>query len=294
MGNTYPRFFEGVALNEWIGEINERLGTIIKFRLKRIIKTQKSRYYTIVVAETEPLGKVLLFGEGRDVTIQSAEYYDFYDEMLTHIPMAAHPKPRKILIIGGGDGIVLREVLKYDAVKSVVIVEIDKEVIEVSRKYLKLDNGAFDDPRVSIIIDDAAEYISTTKEMFDVIIGDYSDPYQDLPAGSLIEGEFYRNVHSLLMENGIMAVQAGSPIFQREILKKIYANASKVFDVVKVYWAPVIYYPGAVWTFIVATKGLDPTIPRNPADKTIYYNPSIHRAAFVLPRYIEEIIGGMG
>ncbi len=275
---------------KWIGEVNERIGAIIQFRLKKIIYEDKSKYYHIVVADTEPLGRMLLFKEGKDYTIQSAQYYDFYDEMLAHVPMASHPNPRRVLIIGGGDGIVLREILKYETIEEVVLVEIEPAVVEISKKYLQLDWGALSDPRVSIIYGDAARYVMNIDREFDVIIGDYSDPYQDLPAGSLVQERFYQNANKLLSSNGILAVQSGSPIFQKDIMLRIYKNASKFFELVKIYWAPVIYYPGGIWSFVVATKGIDPSVPRRIMHNAAYYSPEIHKMAFILPPFIRDLV----
>ncbi len=236
-----------------------------------------------------------MFREGEDYTIQSAEKYDFYDEVLAHVPIMAHPNPNSVLIVGGGDGIVLREVLKYQMIKEVVIVEIDPKVVEICREYLKLDMGAFDDPRVSIVYDDAAEFVKKTKRKFDIIIGDYSDPYQDLPAGSLISEEFYRNISRLLKPDGIVTVQAGSPLFQREIFEKIYNNAHNAFRIAKIYWVPVPYYPGAIWAFVAASNSIDPSIPRNQCKKdTKFYSVEIHHSLFVLPKFISDILGDRG
>jgi len=268
------------------------MGMAVQFRLKRILHKEKSKYFDIIVADTEPIGRVLIFREGDNYTIQSAQLFDVYDEMLAHVPMAAHPSPKKILIIGGGDGIVLREVLRYQMVEHVVLVEIDPKVVDVSRKYLRLDDGALEDRRLEIVYEDAARYIKKLGEKFDVILGDYSDPYQNLPASSLISEEFYRNAYNILDDDGILAVQAGSPIFQGDILRRIYNNARKVFPIVRVYWAPVIYYPGAIWTFLAATKGLDPTIPRREIQGTIYYNREIHKSAFILPEFIKRLLEG--
>lgn len=274
---------------EWVGEINNKLGIILGFKLKRIIKKLESRNYGIIVAETEPIGKILVFKEKEDYTMQSAQKFDFYDEMITHIPMMAHGNPKKVLIIGGGDGIVAREVLKY-SVDIVDIIEIDELVIRVSKDYLKLDSGALTNPRVRINIGDASEFVKKIKSTYDIIIGDYSDPYNNMPAGTLITEYFYKEIYRILDKNGIAVFQAGSPLFQQEILKKIYRCATRVFPIVKLYWAPVLYYPGSIWTFIAATKGKDPTVPVGDPPQAIYYNKAIHKAAFLLPNIIKQLL----
>jgi len=280
-----------VALGPWIGEINNRLGVVLKFKLKKVLHEKKSRNFSIVVAETEPLGRMLLLGENSNMTIQTAEKYDFYDEMLAHIPMSAHPNPRHILIIGGGDGVILREVLKYDTVEKVVVAEIDRFVIEASKNHLRLDNGAFDDPRVEIVIGDAAKYVERADSKFDIIIGDYSDPYEDTVAGSLISQEFYLNIKRIMRPESIAVFQAGSPLFQSEIFKKMYIRLLHIFRIVKPFWTVVPYYPGALWVFLAVSDKVDPSKPiRNPPSNTIFYNSEIHRTAFVLPQIIRMLL----
>lgn len=252
---------------------------------------EDSGIFKIIVAKTNPLGRVLIFKEGDDITIQTAEKFDFYDEIITHIPMSAHRCPRRVLVIGGGDGVVVREVLKHNCVGEVHVVEIDPLVVELSKKYLRLDDGGLSDRRVKIFYDDAANYIRKCSETYDVIIGDYSDPYEDAPARTLIREEFYRNLYRILDEGGVISLQAGSPIFQKEIFLRIYSNIKKVFPVVRVVWTVVPYYPGAIWTFVVATKGVDPTKPVREPQNTEFYSRKIHEALFVLPKFLEELIG---
>jgi len=278
-------------LEQWIGEENSRLGVALKFHLKKIVHEESSEYFDIIIAETQSIGKILLFREDDDITIQTAEKFDFYDEMIAHVPLTAHPNPRRILIIGGGDGVVLREVLKYDSVKKVIIVEIDKSVIETSKKYLRLDEGAFDDPRVEIVIEDAAQYLRKADFKFDVIIGDYSDPYQDTAAGSLISKEFYRNVKKVMRPDSIAVFQAGSPLFQREIFLRIYGYLKQLFRIVKPFWTIVPYYPGGMWIFLTASDRRDASEPlRQPPTNTIFYNTEVHKCAFVLPEIIRKLV----
>ena len=267
------------------------MGLMLKFRSKRILHEEKTKYFKIIVADTEILGKMLLLEEKGDMTIQTAERFDSYDEMLAHIPLAAHPNPKRVLIVGGGDGVVLREVLKYDFVERVVLVEIDKKVISVSKKYLKLDNGALDNSKVELVIADAAKYVNRCKEKFDVVIADYSDPYENTVAEALIREEFYAGIQRILDRSGIAVFQSGSPIFQKNMLLHIYRSLRSVFRIVKVFWAAIPYYPGGIWTFTVASNLIDPSKPiRNPPSKTIYYNTTIHKASFILPEFIREIL----
>lgn len=276
---------------DWIGEDNSRIGASIRFCLKRIIHEGGSEYFDKIIIADTTLGRTLLLGENDNLTIQTAEHYDFYDEVISHVPMAAHPNPRKVLVIGGGDGVILREVLKYDTVNKVVLVEIDKSVIELSREFLRLDDGAFNDPRVEIVIMDAAEFLKKTHLEFDVIIGDYSDPYPDTPAESLVTEEFYRNLKRVTGSSSIVVLQTGSPLFQREIFHKAYRHLKALFKNVKPFWAVVPYYPGGLWSFIAASDEVDPAIPiREPPADTVFYNKEIHRCIFCLPQLLRDLV----
>ncbi|MCR8454541.1 MAG: fused MFS/spermidine synthase [Crenarchaeota archaeon] len=276
---------------DWIGEDNSRIGVSIRLGLKQIIHKKTSKYFSSIIIADTTLGRTLLLSQNGDLTIQTAELYDFYDEIAAHVPMTAHPNPSRVLIIGGGDGVILREVLKYKTVKEVFLVEIDQSVIKVSKEFLRLDNGAFNDPRVKIIISDAAEFLKETNLKFDVIIGDYSDPYPDTPAGSLMSEEFYRNLKKATMPDSITVLQTGSPLFQREIFCKIYRHLKALFQKVKPFWIIVPYYPGGLWTFIAASDETDPAEPvREPPADTIFYNTEIHKCVFCLPQFMRDLI----
>ena len=144
---------------------------------------------------------------------------------------------------------------------------------------------------MKIIFSDAAKFIARTNKRYDVIIGDYSDPYEDAPARTLISEEFYQNLFRITNDNGIISLQAGSPIFQKEIFLRIYNNIKKVFPIVKVFWTVVPYYPGALWSFVIATKGLDPTKPVREPKHTEFYSRDIHKASFILPRFLQDLLG---
>jgi len=273
-----------------MGEENPRLGYKIYLKVKKILCKETSDFNPLIyVIETENFGKVLLLGTEKELTIQYSEEWDFYDEMLAHVPMCAHGSPKNVLIIGGGDGGVLKEVLKYPTVEKVDLVEIDEKVVQVSKKYLR-HGYVFDNEKVNIHYKDGAEFLEKTNNTYDVIIGDYTDPYEGLPASTLTTEAFYKNLYKRLEDNGITTIQSGSPILQKEIFQKIYKNATKVFNKTNVYVVPVPIYPGGLWTFLALSKKLDSKKPNCVPPETRYYTIRIHEASFILPKFVEELI----
>jgi len=215
--------------------------------------------------------------------------------MMTHVPLCSHPAPRRVLIIGGGDGGILREVLRHPDVEEAVMVEIDGRVIDFCRKYLPtISNGAFDDPRAAIVIDDGAKYVKGSHDPFDVCIVDSPDPIG--PARVLFQKDFYGNIARLLTDQGIFVRQTGStfvqPAEQKEtlqILREIYP-----FNALYVYAVPT--YVGGFFSSSFSSRKIDPaTVPAELIHKrfsklvpgTSYYNPGLHLAAFQLPEYVK-------
>ena len=275
----------------WLGEINEKLGYKLLLKTNKIIYRGGSKYNPqIFVIETKPFGKVLLLGEEGALTLQYSERLAVYDEMLSHVPMSIHPNPEKILIIGGGDGGVLKNVLMYKKVKKVVLVEIDKKIVEIAREIFGYK--FLDEPRVEVVYKDGAEYIKEVHGKFDVVIGDYTDPYSGSPAETLVTQEFYNNIKKILNKESVFTVQSGSPIYQPEILRKIYTRMRKTFGNVKLYCSPAPIYPGGIWCYTMALVNIMDVEPKNEYDgETDYYNWEIHQQAFKLPEFVKKIVG---
>ena len=228
------------------------------------------------------LGKMLVL----DGKIQLTEKDEkMYHEMLVHVPMLMHPSPEKILIIGGGDGGALREALKHKP-KEVKMVEIDKEVVEACRKFIKIDDGAFDDERVEIIYEDGVEFVKNCKEKFDIIIVDGSDP--DAVSKPLISREFYANCEKLC---DIFVTQSQSPFLQNEYFEAILKN-SNVFKQRRIYLSFVPSYPSGMWSFLIAGENLAIDLER--MIKTFHYNPELHVSSFSLPTWLKELIKKYG
>jgi len=240
----------GAAVVQGIGRASIMVSRVTAFQ---IIK--KSKYQEIVVADLEDFGRSLIL----DGYIQSAELDEYiYHESLVHPAMVLHPNPRKVLIIGGGEGATLREVLKHRTVERVVMVDIDEDVVNVAKHYLKqMHMNAFDDPRAQVIIADGKEYIEKCSELYDVIILDLTDPYSAEISKELYTEEFYRKVYERLTNDGIAVTQAGNSFFFEDVYDFVLNNIRKVFPLVFEYnvWIPSFGY---ACNFILGSKKYDP------------------------------------
>lgn len=259
--------------------------------LMKLIHSEKTPYQKLEVYEHDFMGKVLAL----DDILQTTQWDEFvYHEMLAHVPLlgrkSAGRAEASVLIIGGGDGGILREVLGYGWVKKVVMVEIDKAVIEVSSKYLGF-NGNYEDKRVELIIGDGADYVRSVealKSRFDVIIIDSTDPIG--PGEVLFTDEFFRDVRESLTPTGVMVRHLAIMAYQPELLRDGYAKLSMIFGNAQPFRAAIPSYIGGDMTFILASKdghGCD----RAYLDyEGRYYNPAVHKAAFALPTWWKEYL----
>ncbi len=268
---------------EWFHEFYNGVGIAIK--VKRKIVDLKSDYQHIQVFETLNFGKMLVL----DGKIQLTERDEaFYHEMLVHVPMITHKNPKKVLIIGGGDGGSLREVLKHDP-SDVVMVELDKAVVDVSKEYIGIDCGAFDDERVSLFYEDGIVFVKNCDEKFDVIIVDGTDPNPF--SEHIISPEFYDSCRKI---SDVFVTQSQSPFVQQEYFLKIYANVRKVMDA-KLYLNYVPTYPLCLWSYIIHSKSYPgyEVIKRRYGEREIetkHYNPEIHVSSFSLPNWVKELL----
>ena len=233
-------------------ELSE-VGMGISVKVNSTIFHDESDFQTIDIIDTPALGKMLIL-DGLVMTSDKDEF--FYHEMISHIPMNSHPAPRNILVIGGGDGGTVREVLKHECVQKVVLCEIDGTVVECCKKYLPEIAGKLDDPKVEIQIRDGVEYISTQKEQFDIILIDSTDPLG--PGVGLFTEEFYNNVKNALKKGGIMVAQSESPFADQKEMKLMYALLKKVFPIVRTYVGPMPTYPGGYWSWAFCSESVEP------------------------------------
>ncbi|MEM2009213.1 MAG: polyamine aminopropyltransferase [Thermosphaera sp.] len=226
------------------------------FKIKKVLALEKTPYQEIAFVELEGFGKSLII----DNYIQSTEVDEhLYHELLVHPPMILHPNPARILIIGGGEGATLREVLKHNTVKEAVMVDIDEKVVEFSKKYLEhMHKGSFYDPRSKVLIMDGLKYVREAPyNYYDVVILDLTDPYAGEAARALYSNEFYSDVKKILRKDGVLVTQAGSSYFYPEEYRYVLNNIKSNFKYTGEYWTWIPSF-GVNVNFIVASDEHDP------------------------------------
>ena len=275
----------------WVSE-TQPLDVRLSLKLAKTLYSAQSEFQRVDVVETTGYGRMLLL-DGLVMTTEHDEY--IYHEMISHIPMLAHPNPQRVLVIGGGDGGTVREVLKHPSVEQVVLCEIDGLVIDACKQFLPTIAGQLNDPRVLINVADGVAYMAEQNDAFDVIIIDSTDPMG--PGEGLFTENFYGHVKKALKFGGVVAAQTESPWANQREMQKVYGVLQAVFPRVDCYIGHIPTYPGALWSWGIAQKaGLPPLAQLDMQRvKTIeattrYYNQGIHSAAFALPNYVKSLL----
>ncbi|MCL6558962.1 MAG: polyamine aminopropyltransferase [Firmicutes bacterium] len=257
-------------------------------RVIKTLHTEETPFQKLAVVETAQFGRMLLL----DNVIQTTVADEFvYHEMITHVALNTHAKPQSVLVIGGGDGGAVREIVKHESLEKVVHCEIDGAVIEASRKYLPEISCALDHPKVRIIVDDGIKHVRENKNAYDVIMVDSTDPVG--PAEGLFSAGFYKDIFESLKDDGIFVAQTESPFFNRDLIPRIFKDVSGIFPITRLFLANIPTYPGSLWTFTMGSKKFDPLDVRPeriPQMNTRYYSPEIHRTCFVLPPFVKELV----
>lgn len=267
------------------------------FRIDKVYFENKTEHQHLIIFHNTALGRVMVL----DGVVQTTELDEFiYHEMMAHVPLLAHGKARQVLIIGGGDGGMLREVLKHKTIEQVTMVEIDNTVIEMARQHLpNHSQGAFDDARANIVIADGMDFVRNTAQRFDVIISDSTDPIG--PGEILFSEDFYAHCKRILNPGGVIATQNGVALFQLDEVTTTAKRLSRHFIDTAFYSAAVPTYYGGIMTF---AWGSDDRSLRDIDVQTLqhryrvsdistrYYTPEIHKASFALPRYIVDALDG--
>ncbi|HIX30468.1 MAG TPA: polyamine aminopropyltransferase [Candidatus Blautia stercoravium] len=267
----------------------------VKFsiRVDRQLYSGQSEFQRIDIFESPEFGRFLTL-DGYMMLTEKDEF--IYHEMITHIPMAVHPKADKVLVIGAGDGGVIRELVRYPEIRQVDLVEIDDMVVEVCRKYLPKTACCLDDERVNIRYEDGLKYIRRCENMYDLIIVDSTDPFG--PGEGLFTREFYGNCYKALKEDGIMVNQHESPFYEEDAraCQRAHRNITETFPVSRVYQAHIPTYPSGHWLFGFASKKYHPLKHLREKEwntrgiQTRYYTTTLHKGAFYLPAYVEELL----
>lgn len=260
-------------------------GCNLHIKIKNVLYHGRSEFQEIVIMETEKLGKILVI----DGITMLTEFDEFaYHEMIAHVPLLAHPGPERVLVIGGGDGGTVREVLKHPEVETVHLCEIDEAVVETSRRFLPSLAGCFDDPKVKVFYEDGARFVADHPDSYDVIIVDSTDPLG--PGQILFQRPFYEDMKGSLRDNGIAVTQCESIYLHERVIRGVYSFARELFPRLGYYYTMVPTYPSGLIGFFFCSVSRDPVggIDETRAGRLKglrYYSPEVHRAAFTLPRF---------
>lgn len=276
----------------WFSE-NHTDDVKLSIRVDRQLYSVQSDYQRIDVFDSKEFGRVLTL-DGYVMLTERDEF--IFHEMLVHVPMAVHPNVRKVLIIGGGDGGVVRELSHYSEIESIDLVEIDPMLIEVCKKYLPKTSCCMEDERLKVHCTDALRFVRSKENEYDLIIVDSTDPFG--PGEILFTKEFYGNCYKALKEDGIMIHHNESPFYMEEAAwcQRIHKRVCDIFEESTVYQAHLPTYPSGHWLFGFASKKYQP-LDDLKAEKwnirgihTRYYTTRLHQGAFALPAYVEELL----
>lgn len=275
----------------WLEERHQE-SSAMRFRVRKVLFSDKSKFQRVEIVETEGHGRMLL----NDGLVMISERDEFvYHEMMVHVPLFTHPNPRRVLIIGGGDGGTAREVLRHPGVETCRMVEIDRMVVDACREHIPQTAAALDDPRLTLTIEDGVKFVAETDETFDVVLVDSTDPIG--PAQPLFGSGFYESVHRVLGDSGIVVSQGESPFYDTAIQRSMLGILGNLFRNVQVYNFSNLTYPGGLWSFTWGSGGLDPVKDFDPerVEKAGlefgYYNVWTHKAAFALPSFMMRDLG---
>ena len=264
----------------------------LSFKIKETLFVGRSQYQDIAVLDTFEFGRLLVL-DGLVMVTERDEF--IYHELITHPALFTHKCPQNILVIGGGDGGSIREIVKHDCIKEAILCEIDPQVVEISKKYLPTISSALEHPKVKVIYKDGIKFVSGFSDYFDVIIVDSTDPIG--PAKGLFESSFYKDCFNALKDDGILICQSESPIYHLELIKGINTKLKRLdFSIVKFYYGIIPTYPSGMWSWAFASKKFDPIKNinkeriENKTFETKYYNLDIHKGIFNLPLFFKEAI----
>lgn len=280
----------------WFAEISDTMwpGSAMSLKVQEVLFAGKSKYQDVLVFKSTNWGNVLVL----DNCIQVTERDEFsYQEMIAHLALNSHPNPKRALVIGGGDGGVLREILKHSTIEEAWLCDIDETVIEVSKKYLPNMAKAYNDPRTKVHIGDGFKFLADYKDTFDVIITDSSDP--EGPAEALFQKSYFELLKGALTEKGVITTQAESIWLHMDIISQLKKDCQEIFPVVEYAYTSIPTYPSGTIGFMVCSKDGSANVKKPLRfewdDKFVeenlrYYNARIHEASFVLPQWADKIL----
>ncbi len=259
-------------------------------RITKLIHEEKTDFQHLAIFDTPNHGRVLTL----DGIVMFTETDEFiYHELITHVPMQTMPDAKKALIIGGGDGGTIRELVKYPQLEKITLVEIDERVVETSKEFLPKLSSGFSDPRVECKFEDGAKFIKNIEPAsIDLLIVDSTDPVG--PGKILFGGEFYRDSRKALSANGVMTAQTETPFYHGEFIGELYAELAEVFGNSWMYWGVMPSYMGALWSFCYSSPNKHPL--KDMSENNIselackYYSKEMHKSAFTLPPFVSKYL----
>lgn len=281
-----PKYLHNTQGTLWLTE-EEKENLSINYRVKNVLYAENSQFQHVMVLDSYDFGTMLVL----DGAVQTTSMDGFiYNEMIAHVPCTIHPNPKRVLIIGGGDGGAAQEAAKYDSVERIDLVEIDEAVVKVCQQFMpEVSGGTKTDPRIHFHYADGVEFVKHRQNEYDVIIVDSSDPVG--PAIQLFESSFYQNLYNALREDGLMVCQSQSPIFHQDIMSKSYTRIGSIFPYHSMYTAVVPTYPGGLWSFTIGSKQKLPDLASIRFDKdTKYVNERIIQGSFALPEFLHQLL----
>ena len=265
----------------------------LSIQVDRQLYSSQSEFQRIDIFSSKEFGRFLTL-DGYMMLTQKDEF--IYHEMMVHVPMAVHPKVRKVRVMGGGDGGTARELIRYPAIEQIDVVEIDEEVVSACRQYLPQTACGFDDERIHLFYEDGLKYVRRYEDTYDLILVDSTDPFG--PGEGLFTKEFYGNCYKALKAEGIMVNQHESPFYPNDAaaMQRAHKRIVESFPISRVYQAHIPTYPSGHCLFGFASKRYHPLTDQDAARwkalglRTRYYNEQLHRGAFALPNYVEEML----
>ncbi|HQV31556.1 MAG TPA: polyamine aminopropyltransferase [Calditrichia bacterium] len=276
-----------ITYTERYGEV----GASLSFDITEVLFSKRSPFQRVEVVQTAHFGKLLVI----DGFVMLTERDEFvYHEMMSHVPLFVHPEPKRVLVIGGGDGGTVRECLRHSRIEHIDLVDIDELVSEACLEHIPAVAEGLKSPRVTCRYEDGVAFVEECREQYDIILVDSTDPIS--VGEGLFTESFYRNCFNLLGEKGILVAQSESPAWQSSVVKRINQKLKKIFPLVHFYQAFIPTYPSGFWTFCMASKGPHPLNDFREARyrkanlSFRYYNEELHRGAFALPTYVKELL----
>ncbi len=281
-----------MGIDVWYHEFHTK-NVKLSIKVDRHLHSEQSEFQRIDVFDSYEFGRFLAL-DGFMMLTEKDEF--IYHEMITHVPMAVHKNPKNILVIGAGDGGVIRELCAYPDIENIDMVEIDERVVEVCKEYLPHTACSFDDPRVNIYFQDGLKFVRRHHDYYDIIIVDSTDPFG--PGEGLFTKEFYGNCYKALKSDGIMVNQHESPFYKEDAraMRRAHKRIVLSFPISRVYQAHIPTYPSGHWLFGFASKKYHPTVDltenkvKSLGIETKYYNKKLHRGCFYLPTYVENML----